>query len=206
MYAIAAVPKFSALADQVSVSIGERGGVPLFFLLMASTLLIFQASWDCTDGDGSCTGMQGFAVAIGVISFVGSIMILFGGAVAEYKPHLGLFLIICWFTAVGTLTFTYKDESDSGLYGQVSNGFFSCWIGLFASFLVTFASYSPSTEPTDESNNMFKYYCLMLLGGFYQMWAAWNVCANSTCEDEEAVALSTPHPHPHPQPHPHPES
>jgi len=131
-------------------------------------------------------------------------------AVAQHKLAVTSFLALWWFCAVSTLTFTYSGNADSGIFSSAQNGFFATWVATFAAFFLAFEvaraqspadpaeeAVSQATDPNaveDGSENgglsdPRMYLGMLLVSSFYGMWSSWNVCANSSCEDYEGLAL-----------------
>jgi hypothetical protein len=116
---------FNAGADRM----GQDGAVN-GALLFASAVCFIQAAYDC-GSDGGCGAGQGWAITIGVISFVLACLVMFVSALAPFKKFIFGFLSIWWFIAVLTLTFPYNGWSATDyIYASLGNGFISVWVGM----------------------------------------------------------------------------
>jgi len=112
---------------------GEDGAIN-GALLFASAVCFIQASYDCGSVGGTCGAGQGWAITVGVISFVLACLVLFVSSLAPFKKFIFAFLSLWWFIAVLTLTFPYNGWSSSDyMYASLGNGFISVWVAMAVS-------------------------------------------------------------------------
>lgn len=104
-----------------------------------------------------------------------------------------MFLSLLWFTAVATLTYKYKDDTNGlGAYSSAGNGFFAIWCAFFIAFVLAYTAW---VEGTSEAhiNDPNVYVAVIFVAGFYEMWSAGTICDNvgsDNCKDELAWALA----------------
>ncbi|CAK9102208.1 Uncharacterized protein SCF082_LOCUS47771 [Durusdinium trenchii] len=115
--------------------VGNRIGI----LLVASLVVLFAGAADCDHG---CTGLEGYAIAVGCISFMCGLVLVFAGPKLgdNAKKFFGMFMIVWWSVAVIILTFVNP-------FKFVGNGFFGTWAA-FISTVLLFTAHNSSTPPS----------------------------------------------------------
>jgi len=105
-----------------------RLGQRFAILAVASLVVMFAGVAECDNG---CTGKQGYAVAVGAISFcIVLVRILLKEKVGESAQKVFvLFMIVWWGAGLIVLTFF-------GPFEAVGNGYFGTWACLLASILL----------------------------------------------------------------------
>ena len=105
---------------------------PALMLLIASTFELIAAVVLCFDG--TCTGMNAYAVSVGAVSSCFSFAVLVAlryddalpGVLLDLMPHTATFLLLWW--SFGWLVLTFVRP-----FAGLCNGFFACWAALVAS-------------------------------------------------------------------------
>jgi len=126
-------------------------------VFIASLFEFSTAAKDCHANGGSCSYERGFAVAVGVLSFLFSmfqLMFVRLGAPAGIvcaKP-IGLFLVVLWSAGLITNTSTSGPFHDPC---QNANGFFATWICWGASIQYC---YFAIFGPLPQSSEMYEEY------------------------------------------------
>ena len=105
---------------------------PALMLLIASVFELIAAVVLCFDG--TCTGMNAYAVSVGAVSSCFSFAVLVAlryddalpGVLLDLMPHTATFLLLWW--SIGWLVLTFVRP-----FAGLCNGFFACWAALVAS-------------------------------------------------------------------------
>jgi hypothetical protein len=122
--------------NRVAAGAGTQGPI-LVLLIVCSCTVWVQAAYICGECNG-CTSYQGWAIAAGIISMTFTFVVMLVTALKDFAKYVYAFLAVLWFCAVGTLTFSYKDADQSGLFADAGNGFLGCWGGLGLSILLCY--------------------------------------------------------------------
>jgi len=120
----------------------------MFIIMIGSIVELAQASRWCAEL-GRCSGEYGFAVAVGVISLIASLVYLI---LMQVSPDAGslmgmpmaAFLTVMWFFGVGVVTF-------SAPFTMLCNGYVATWTCFIASWLSLYASMPRFAELVDRS-------------------------------------------------------
>ena len=104
---------------------------PALMLLVSSVFELIAAVVLCIDG--TCTGLNAYAVSVGAVSTCFSIAVLAAlryddalpGVLLDLMPHTATFLLVWWLFGWLVLTFVRP-------FAGLCNGFFACWAALVA--------------------------------------------------------------------------
>jgi len=130
-YLYVAIPELEEANTRASV----KAGPMIKLLLFASLVEMIQAAVDCSSHhryNAGCSGAEGFAVAIGVISIILCLLIKFVAQVQPGVKYIAFVLVLIWLAAVCTMTFEYSGYTSFGIFSYAGNGFFSTWGACFA--------------------------------------------------------------------------
>jgi len=204
-----------------SSSEGNAEATLLGVVAFGSLTVMVQGAFDCgneDDGSTECTNAQGYAVAVGCISLVVSLVC---GLVPPLKPcrkYIMPVLALFLFAGIATLTFAYREEcgpvtdangnptrscpanTDSGVFAKPGNGFFGIWMATFACFALTYALWTPEEESmADLAKDPRVHVGMIAVASFFEFWAAGILCEWKTaldindvnqCVDEYAYAVA----------------
>jgi hypothetical protein len=115
-------------------------GQYLLLVSLSALVVWVQASYDC-DNHGGCTDGEGFAIAVGVTSFVITVVLYFVAALNGVKKFIYPVLAIAWVLEILVVTFSYKDGAQVGGYAQMGNGFVASWASCFLCVILTYIGF-----------------------------------------------------------------
>eukprot|EP00919_Chromeraceae_sp_WS-2016_P059727 GHVR01141912.1.p1 GENE.GHVR01141912.1~~GHVR01141912.1.p1 ORF type:complete len:142 (+),score=20.88 GHVR01141912.1:84-509(+) len=111
------------------------------FILASSAVVVTASAFWCGGGtyngivigNNGCSGVNAYAIAVGVISLVVALIMLIlwiakDDAAKKAEPWMSLFLFIWWIPGVIILTFV-------GPFKSTGNGYFASWCSLILSLV-----------------------------------------------------------------------
>lgn len=106
----------------------SKVGRPLAVIMIASLVVMFAAVADC---DNACSGAEGYAITVGVISFFVSLARVFFESKMSHKASMVVHVFLAVWWSVATLITTFGNP-----FSAVGNGYFGTWAALISSVLL----------------------------------------------------------------------
>ena len=120
---------FQEKAD-AAITFAKGTGQAVMLLFIASVINLAAAIMPCNKQ--SCTGVNGYAIAVGVVSIVIALVLIFAGSKLsdQNQKYVAIFLLAWWIAGAFVQTFV------GPFHTTLSNGYFSAFAGLIASIML----------------------------------------------------------------------